>query len=134
MKMISAIPALPVKDMKKSVKFYKQMLGFTKVHLDDGFAVLKNDMVELHLWEANDESWRERKVKEPVQSGAESFLAGTASCRIRVEGVAGLFEDMRRKNILHPNTDLKTQWWGERDFAVTDLDNNLITFYENIKE
>nr|WP_239534197.1 VOC family protein [Thalassobacillus pellis] len=132
--MISAIPALPVKDMKKSVKFYKQMLGFTKVHLDDGFAVLKNDMVELHLWEANDESWRERKVKEPVQSGAESFLAGTASCRIRVEGVAGLFEDMRRKNILHPNTDLKTQWWGERDFAVTDLDNNLITFYENIKE
>lgn len=35
--------------------------------------------------------------------------------------------------ILHPNTSLKDQWWDERDFAVIDPDNNLISFFQQIK-
>ena len=43
----------------------------------------------LNLWESSDESWRERDDlrDRPVCSGAESFIAGTASCRIMVDEV-----------------------------------------------
>src|SRR5665647_2102581 len=86
MKMTFSIPAFPVKDVSQSVTFYRDTLGFTLIHKDDGFAIFRRDVVELHLWEASDQSWRTRTT-EPVMSGAESFIAGTASCRIAVEGV-----------------------------------------------
>ena len=67
-----------------------------------------------------------------MQSGAESFIAGTASCRIRVEGVEELYAELRRRDVLHPvskdgveDTDFRT-----REFATLDLDCNLITFFQ----
>ena len=86
----------------------------------------------LHLWEASDESWRGRdSLEQPVRSGAESFIAGTASCRIEVDGVDELYEDLARSNVLHTvskdgpdDTD-----FGTREFAVVDRDNNLISFF-----
>ncbi|BDZ95619.1 hypothetical protein VEE69_44960 (plasmid) [Escherichia coli] len=82
--------------------------------------------VRIHLWEASDEGWRSRSNDSPVCTGAESFIAGTASCRIEVEGIDELYQHIKPLGILHPNTSLKDQWWDERDFAVIDPDNNLI--------
>ena len=74
------IPALPVRNAERAVAFYRDKLGFDVLHHDGGFAVLRRDGAEVHLWEASDESWRERTADdEPVRSGAESFIAGTAS-------------------------------------------------------
>src|SRR5215216_93666 len=82
------IPALPVRDAAASVDFYRDRLGFEVLHHDGGFAVLKRDDAVVHLWEASDESWRKGvDLQRPIDSGAESFIAGTASCRISVEGV-----------------------------------------------
>ena len=76
------IPALPVRDVSRAVEFYRDRLGFDVLHDDAGFAVLRRDQAEVHLWQAGDESWRERLPSDrPVASGAESFIAGTASCR-----------------------------------------------------
>lgn len=61
------------------------------------------------------------------------FIAGTASCRIEVEGIDELYQHIKPLGILHPNTSLKDQWWDERDFAVIDPDNNLISFFQQIK-
>lgn len=85
--MLQSIPALPVGDIKKSIGFYCDKLGFTLVHHEDGFAVLMCNEVRIHLWEASDEGWRSRSNDSPVCTGAESFIAGTASCRIEVEGI-----------------------------------------------
>lgn len=85
------------------------------------------------LWEASDEGWRSRSNDSPVCTGAESFIAGTASCRIEVEGIDELYQHIKPLGILHPNTSLKDQWWDERDFAVIDPDNNLISFFQQIK-
>src|SRR5438874_7000623 len=41
-------------------------------------------------------------LEQPVRSGAESFIAGTASCRIEVEGVDDLFGELEPRGILHP--------------------------------
>jgi len=82
MQMQTAIPALPVRNVELSIPFYRDILGLTLRHHDRGFAIFQRDMVEIHLWQADDESWRTRTASEPVCSGAESFIAGTASCRM----------------------------------------------------
>ena len=127
------IPAMPVRDAAAAVAFYRDKLSFEVLHHEGGFAVLCRDEAVLHLWEASDESWRERAGGEsPVCSGAESFIAGTASCRIVVEGVDELFAEMQRNDVLHPvskggadDTD-----FGTREFATLDQDANLVTFFQ----
>jgi len=127
------IPALPVRDAAAAVAFYRDRLGFEVLHHDGGFAVLGRGEAVVHLWEASDESWRERpSLERPVCSGAESFIAGTASCRIRVEGVDELYAELRASDVLHPvskeavdDTD-----FGTREFATLDLDGNAVAFFQ----
>jgi catechol 2,3-dioxygenase-like lactoylglutathione lyase family enzyme len=127
------IPALPVRNAAAAVEFYRERLGFDVLHRDGGFAVLGRDEAVLHLWEAGDESWRGREAGDrPVRSGAESFIAGTASCRIRVEGVDDLYEELRAREVLHPvsRTGVSATDYGAREFATLDLDGNLVTFFQ----
>lgn len=133
MRFLYAIPALPVKDIGRSVEFYRDKLGFTVVHQEAGFAVLQRDAAAIHLWAASDEDWRTRSGSSPVVSGAESFIAGTASCRVAVEHVDELHGALHPLGILHRNAPLRDQWWGSREFGVVDPDNNLVTFFENRK-
>lgn len=131
------IPALPVVSMVEAVAFYRDRLGFEALHHDGGFAVMCRDEVVLHLWEASDESWRERAPGEkPVCSGAESFIAGTASCRIVVDGVDELYEELRRADVLHPvsRDGVDDTDFGTREFATLDRDGNLVTFFEWVSE
>jgi catechol 2,3-dioxygenase-like lactoylglutathione lyase family enzyme len=127
------IPALPVRDVAAAAAFYRDRLGFQVLHQDEGFAVLGRDEARVHLWQAGDESWREREsLDEPVRSGAESFIAGTASCRILVEGVDDLYAELRERNVLHPvsRDGVSETDFGSREFATLDQDGNLITFFE----
>ena len=127
------IPALPVQDAAASVAFYGERLGFEAVHHEGGFAVLVRDEAVVHLWEASDESWRDRPAGErPVRSGAESFIAGTASCRIAVEGVDELYEELRQADVLHQvsRDGVSATDWGTREFATLDRDGNLLAFFE----
>jgi catechol 2,3-dioxygenase-like lactoylglutathione lyase family enzyme len=130
------IPALPVRNAAAAVDFYRDRLGFEVLHHDRGFAVLCRDDAVLHLWEASDETWSERRsLEQPVRSGAESFIAGTASCRIAVEGVDALYEEMRESDVLHPVSKdaVETTAFGTREFATLDLDGNLVTFFQWIE-
>ncbi len=135
------IPALPVRDVVAAVSFYGERLGFTALHQDAGFAVLRRDDAVLHLWEASDVSWDGRAAAEPavgagpagrgpVCSGAESFLAGTASCRIEATDIEALYAEMQAAFVLHPAaSSLQDTDFGTREFAVLDLDGNLIAFH-----
>jgi catechol 2,3-dioxygenase-like lactoylglutathione lyase family enzyme len=123
------IPALPVRDVVAAVAFYAEKLGFQVLHQDGGFAVLGRDDAVLHLWESGDEAWRTRAgAGSPVRSGAESFLAGTASCRIEVTDVDALFDEMQDAGVLHPVSrgGVEDTDFGTREFSVLDLDGNLI--------
>jgi catechol 2,3-dioxygenase-like lactoylglutathione lyase family enzyme len=131
--MSQAIPAMPVTDAAASVGFYRDRLGFEVLHHDGGFAVLRRDDAVVHLWQASDESWRERgSLERPVQSGAESFIAGTASCRIEVEGVDELYEELRGSDVFHPvsKAGVSDTDFGSREFATLDPDGNLVTFFQ----
>jgi catechol 2,3-dioxygenase-like lactoylglutathione lyase family enzyme len=129
----ATIPALPSADVARSVEFYRERLGFDLVHAegDGGFAIVRRDDATIHLWGATDEGWRERlDPVRPVCSGAETFIAGTASCRIQVDGVDELYGVCAEGGIVHPNATLADQWWGSREFGVLDPDGNLVTFFE----
>ena len=73
---------------------------------------------------------RDDLAARPVCSGAESFLAGTASCRIETKDVDALFDELGPKSVLHPTVSGVTNTdFGTREFATVDLDGNLLTFY-----
>ncbi len=127
------IPALPVRDVHAAVAHYRERFGFAAPHETDDFAVLTRDDAVLHLWGATDEGWRDREdlAGRPVCSGAESFLAGTSSCRIEVEDVDALYAELSRQNVLHKvsKKGVDTTDFGTREFATLDCDGNLLTFF-----
>jgi uncharacterized glyoxalase superfamily protein PhnB len=128
------IPALPVRDVRAAVSHYRENFGFESPHETDDFAVIVRDDAAIHLWGSTDETWRSRDdlAGKPICSGAESFLAGTASCRIEVTDVDALYKELEPRGVLHPversggagDTD-----FGTREFATVDLDGNLLTFF-----
>ncbi len=131
--MSQTIPAMPVREASAAVDFYRDRLGFDVLHHEGGFAVLQRDDAVVHVWEASDESWRTRdSLVRPVSSGAESFIAGTASCRISVDGVDELYDELRRSDVLHPvsKDGVSETEFGTREFATLDLDGNLLSFFE----
>ena len=131
------IPALPVRDAAKAVEFYRDRLGFEVLHHDGGFAVLGRDDAVLHLWEASDESWRKGvDLDQPVRSGAESFIAGTASCRIVVAGVDELYDELSAQDVLHKvsKQGVDDTDFGTREFATVDRDGNLVTFFQWVSQ
>lgn len=132
--MKKTIPALPVININKAVDFYKSRLLFECRHKEDGFAKLTRDEVEIHLWAACDGGWKLRSIflfLRPIWTGAESFLAGTASCRIEVENIDALYVEYKKQNALYsPDTVIEETQWGTREFPASDLHRNLLTFYE----
>jgi hypothetical protein len=128
------IPALPVRDVRAAAAHLRERFGFAAPHVADDFAVVTRDDAVLHLWGASDESWRERPdlAARPVCSGAESFIAGTASCRIEVplDAVDALFAELRDADVLHPTArDVQDTDFGTREFHTLDRDGNLLTFF-----
>ena len=124
-------PALPSADVERSIAFYRDVLGFEVVHSEDSFAIVRRDDAAIHLWGATDESWHDRSDWErPIVSGAESFLAGTASCRVQVSGVDALYALCDARGVVHPNAHIQDTSWQTREFGVLDPDGNLIGFWE----
>ncbi|HEU0102491.1 MAG TPA: VOC family protein [Mycobacteriales bacterium] len=137
MRLTRTVPALPVREMTAAVRCYTERFGFAVRHQEDGFAIVVRDEAELHLWLAGDAGWPLRPAAElaanPVCTGAETFLAGTASCRVAVDDVDGLYAELAATEVLHPtsaqgpaDTD-----YGTREFATLDLDGNLLTFFRS---
>ena len=139
MKLTQTIPAMPVRDMTAAVAFYESKLGFEALHHDGGFTVLGRDDAVVHLWESSDEAWRQSMDPDkPVCSGAESFIAGTASFRVNVDNrdsVDELYDELGKADVPHPvskdgveDTDV-----GTHEFSALDLDGNLIGFFTWVK-
>ena len=130
----NAVPALPVVNIAKAIDFYESKMGFKARHREERFAILIRDAVEIHLWASCDKSWRFRSLLlflKPIWTGAETFLAGTASCRVEVEGIDELYKEYKVQGVVHnERTVIADQHWGHREFPTLDLYGNLITFYE----
>jgi hypothetical protein len=119
--------------MGAAVAYYRDRFGFDAAHETSDFAVVGRDDAVLHLWGATDDDWHSRKDldRQPICSGAESFLAGTASCRIEVSDIDALFAELQSAGVLHDasRAGVTTTDFGTREFATLDSDGNLLTFF-----
>lgn len=120
---LAAVPALPVSDERRAVRFFIDTLGFEEVLGPDGagLGILVRDVVQLHVW-----------VADGSAPGAERSLAGSASCRIAVTGVAELYDHCVTLGVIHPNAPLQPREWGVEEFGILDPDGNLVTVYEEL--
>ena len=111
-----AIPLLASLDLDRTLTFYAEKLGFDVeiFHVDDAAGV-ERDGVQIHFWKCDDR-----------------HIAENTSCRIEVEGIDTLYEEVLPQGVVHPNGPLEDQPWGFREFAVLDCDGNLITFVQAI--
>lgn len=110
-----AIPILPSRSLAETLKFYGR-LGFAGklCGVGDSYAILTRGCVELHFFH------------HPTLQPAKCY----GGCYIRVGDVdavyaAFLTAELPRQGL--PRMDfLEDKPWGMREFAVVDLDGNLI--------
>ena len=113
-KFVSAVPIIPAQEIEASAAWYRDMLAFEIVHTEHEYGIVERDDLQIHFW---------------GPSGIPPKDSMTM-IRVGVRGIDGLFELCRQREIVHPNAPLEEKPCGLREFAITDWDGNLVTFFE----
>ena len=111
------IPTLPSRSLPRTIAFYEK-LGFDGEMIGDGYAILTLGGIELHFFPHPD------LKPEDCYSG----------CYVRVSEVDRLHTQLctallPAKGIPRMET-VEDKPWGMREFALIDLDGNLLKFGE----
>ena len=110
---IKAVPVLAALNLKETIDFYKDKLGFKEYFLVDNYGGVSQGELSLHFWLCQD-----RRIAE------------NTSCRIELSNVEAFYKHCQKHSIVHPNGQLCVQDWGSKEFAILDNNGNLIWFYE----
>lgn len=112
-------PKLPMRNKTTTKDFYVNKLGFENVGSSDfdGYLMVEKDSIEIHFFE-----FKEIDSKENY-----------SGVYIRTNDIDNLYQSFLDNKIsIHPNGALETKPWGQREFALLDPDNNLLTFGQSI--
>lgn len=112
-------PKLPMRDKAKTRDYYINQLGFVEVGDQDydGYLMVKKDKIEIHFFEFAD--------LDPLENYGQIY--------IRTQSIESFYQSFIDRNVkIHPNGPLTTKPWGQKEFALLDPDNNLLTFGESI--
>jgi catechol 2,3-dioxygenase-like lactoylglutathione lyase family enzyme len=112
----SVVPVIPARDVAAAIGFYADKLGFAEVFRE-------GDPVHTALIEKDDAAVMFFRCDEPK-------IAQWTAYRVRVRGIDGLYAHCMAVGIVHPNSTLAAMPWGNKEFAVLDLDGVCITFWE----
>lgn len=120
--MLTAIhPKLPMRDKALTKDYYINQLGFQLFgeHDFDGYLMLQKDTIQIHFFEFKD--------LNPNENYGQLY--------IRTNDIDKLYQSFRDNKVtIHPNGHLVTKPWGQRELALLDPDNNLLTFGENVQK
>ncbi len=117
--LISIVPKLPMRDKLLTKEFYLTQLGFKDIGSADfeGYLLVKKDNTEIHFFEF--------KGLDPKENYGQVY--------IRTNDIETLYQSMLdNNNNIHPEGHLQTKPWGQKEFAMLDPDNNLLTFGQGI--
>lgn len=109
------IPILPMRNKSLTRDFYLNQLGFTDIGTTDydGYLLLKKDNIEIHFFEF--------KALDPKENYGQVY--------IRTNDIETLYKSILDNNgSIHPAGHLESKLWGQKEFAMLDPDNNLLTF------
>ena len=124
----SVTPNLLVRDVSKSLSFYRDVLGFTMGETVPEkepfvFVWMKHGDVSVFLNDIN-------AAAHDYPAAARLPQGGTAALFFILTDVDGYHARVAPKaTVIMP---LKTQFYGMREFAVTDPDGHIITFAERV--
>lgn len=108
-------PKLPMRDKAITQEYYINKLGF-QIYDDnefDDYLMVHKDNVEIHFFAFKD--------LDPKENYGQVY--------IRTNDIDELYQSLLNNNVsIHPNGHLETKPWGQREFALLDPDNNLLTF------
>ena len=98
------IPALPVGDIAAAVTHFRDRLGFTALHVSDGFAVVEREQARIHLWHAGDTTWtsREDVHERPIRSWRGIVPRRDRVLPVEADDVDGLYTEFARADVIHP--------------------------------
>ena len=113
----SVIPKLPMRDKSITKAFYIDQLGFIEIGDYGDYLLLKKDNIEIHFFEF--------KTLNPKENYGQVYIRTN-----KIEKVYQIFID--QKVNIHPNAPLQSKPWGQKEFALLDPDNNLLTFGESL--
>ena len=137
MKANKLTPNFEVKDIRKTVEFYQSILGFTLVmavpDTQDGieqsfadgkeyvYALVSKDNVEMMFQKTE-------SFKRDVLFAKDLSMSASVSFYMEIDGVDSFYEQIKNKG-LNP-TELKTAWYGMREFYLTDNNGYILGFAE----
>ena len=111
-------PKLPMRDKSATREFYLNRLGFEQSGGDfDGYLMVKKDNVEIHFFEF--------KTLDPKENYGQIY--------IRTDDIDELYKSFQDNEVnIHPNGNLQTKPWGQKEFSILDPDHNLLTFGQSL--
>lgn len=110
-------PKLPMRDKSATKAFYIDQLGFTEIGDYGDYLLLKKDLIEIHFFEF--------AALNPTENYGQVY--------IRTNAIENLYQSFLDKKVcIHPNAPLQTKPWGQKEFAILDPDNNLLTFGQSV--
>jgi hypothetical protein len=117
--MLTAInPKLPMRDKSVTREFYIDKLGFQQFGNDyDGYLMVQKDNIQIHFFEFQE--------LDPKENYGQVY--------IRTDDIDSFYQSMVDKKLnIHPAGHLQAKPWGQKEFAMLDPDNNLITFGQSL--
>ena len=99
--------------------YYVNKLNFELFgdHDFDGYLMVYKDNVQIHFFE-----FKQLDKKENY-----------GQVYIRTNDIDTLYQSLLDKKIsIHPNGHLEAKSWGQKEFALLDPDNNLLTFGQSV--
>ena len=114
-------PILPVNDIRLSLSYYIDKLGFTLAFIDSSekpmYAGIRRDAIEIHLQWHQEENWKQMNA---------------SSLRFKIEYIDALFSEYKAQDVFHEQTRLRKTDWGTEEFAFYDPNMNGLTFYRDL--
>jgi hypothetical protein len=118
--MLTAInPKLPMRNKAITWDFYFNKLGFQEFGSTDfdGYLMVQKDSIQIHFFEF--------KELDPKENYGQVY--------IRTDDIDKYYQSLLdKKTNIHPNGHLQIKPWGQKEFALLDPDNNLLTFGQSM--
>lgn len=111
-------PKLPMRDINATKNFYIDKLKFSEISDYGDYLLIRKDNIEIHFFRFKD--------LDPKENYGQVY--------IRTNDIDKLYQTLLDNKVsIHPNGHLETKSWGQREFALLDPDNNLLTFGQTIQ-
>lgn len=112
-------PKLPMRDKSRTKNYYASSLGFEALGDYGDYLIVGKDNIEIHFFEY--------QGLDPKENYGQVY--------IRTNNIDECYEELLAKAVpIHPNGNLATKPWGQREFSLLDPDNNLLTFGQSMDE